>query len=100
MDVPPDEPDRTSILEAIDAGIVVVNPDNHVIEFVNSTAAQMFGAAVENLTGRVCPEILRADESGSDPVPDEGTQEERTERLVVRPDGSRLPVLRTVRRIH
>jgi PAS domain S-box-containing protein len=105
MDVPPNEGDRAgesaqrTVLETVDAGIVIVNPDNQVIEFVNPTAARMFGAAVENLTGRVCPEILRAGETGAGPMPDDGTQEERAERVIVRPDGTRVSVLRTVRLI-
>lgn len=88
MHVPPADTDRTpaerreatqALLDAIDAGILVVNPDDRVIELANAAAARMFGVSVEALTGRVCPKA--------------------SDDAIARPDGSTLPVLRTVRRV-
>ncbi len=105
MDVLSDEADGTSVehatgaplsnrsmLEAIDAGVLVVNPDTHIIEFANAAAARMFGIPAAELTGRACPDVVRAGEAGTRDVPIENA-----ERAIIRPDGTRLPVLRTVR---
>ncbi|MBM4201466.1 MAG: PAS domain S-box protein, partial [Gammaproteobacteria bacterium] len=93
------ETTQRTMLETIEAGIVVVNPDNHVIEVVNPSAARMFGAEVGDIVGRVCHEFLCPAEFGQCPITDEGRSVENAERIVVRSDGTRLSVIKSVRRI-
>ena len=90
---------QRKILETIDVGIVVVDPENHVIEFVNSAATTMFGAAADDITGRACHQFLCPAEIGKCPITDEGKSVKNAERIIIRKDGSCLPVIKSVKRI-
>ena len=90
---------QRTILETIDAGIVVINPENHIIEFVNSTAARMFGAPINEINNHICHHFLCTAETGECPVTDKGLSLENTERIMMRKDGTRFPVMKSVRMI-
>lgn len=87
------------LMESIDAGIVVIEPTTHVIEYVNTAAAGMFGAAPEQLTGGVCHHFLCPAAEGQCPVTDLNQEVENAERTLVRADGSRIPILKSVRKV-
>jgi len=89
-----------ALLDQIDAGLIVIDPQSHRIEQVNRTAARMFGAPAEAIVGRTCHQFLCTTERGQCPITDLGREVERTERIMLRADGGRRPVLKTVRRIH
>lgn len=46
----------STIIQAVPAGIVLVDADNHSIAQVNKTALDMLGESLENLMGRPCKE--------------------------------------------
>ncbi len=93
-----DEAQRV-LLDCIDAGIVVVNPATHEIESVNARAAEMFGAKPVEVVGRLCHGFLCPAAEGACPVTDLHAPVENDEREMIRVDGSRLPILKSVRRI-
>jgi PAS domain S-box-containing protein len=87
------------LLESIDAGVVVVDPETHVIERANRFAANMFGAPVEEIVGRVCHHFLCPAQAGCCPITDQGLEVENADRTMLRADGCTIPVLKSVRRI-
>jgi PAS domain S-box-containing protein len=95
------ENERTQrlLLESIDAGVVVVDPRTHVIEQANSAAARMFGAPLEQIIDHQCHCFLCPAETGCCPITDRKQQVENADRVMLRADGSRVPVLKSVRHI-
>ena len=87
------------LLESIDAGIVVIDPERHRIEQVNRSAEDLFGAPREAILGQECHRFLCPAEVGACPITDLGLSVERSDRVMLRADGSRVPVLKSVRRI-
>jgi len=90
---------RKKIMNCIDAGIMVINPRNHTIEFANETAALMFGASKEEIIGHVCHKFLCPAAVGKCPITDLDQEVERSERTLLRIDGQEIPILKSAKRI-
>jgi len=87
------------LMDSIDAGVVVVDARTHVIDQVNARAARMFGAPADRITGRVCHCFLCPAEGGRCPITDLNMYVENTDQVMLRADGGRVAVLKSVRRI-
>ncbi len=87
------------LLDNLPAGVVIVDPATRVIERVNGHVATLFGASVDHLVGRRCHAFLCPASEGACPVCDLGKGVDNSERDMLRADGSRLPILKTVKRI-
>lgn len=87
------------LMEALPIGLVVIDPDTHVIEHANPTASVMFGAPVDHIVGHRCHAFLCPAEEGACPVCDLGKDVDNSERWMVCTDGRRRPVLKTVKRV-
>ena len=88
---------QREIMESIDAGIVVIDPETHIIEKVNSTAEEMFGATLTDIVGKVCHEFLCPAEKGCCPITDCGQTVQRSEKIMLQTDGTAVPILKTVK---
>ncbi len=85
-----------TILEAVQTGVIIVDPETNNIVDVNTTAANLIGTPKESLIGgayhRFCSlaekdrYLAAKPEAGVNPIED----------TLVKEDGSRLPVLKTV----
>jgi two-component system cell cycle sensor histidine kinase/response regulator CckA len=82
---------RRDVLNRIGAGVAIVDPDTRIIEWVNPTAADLFGASAELLVGQPCHRFLCPTDAGD--CVDNG------ECVLLRHDGSELPVMRSAKRI-
>ena len=91
---------QRQLMESVDAGIVVVDPLNHRIEFANPKAAEMFGAPSSQIVGNTCHKFLCPAEVGACPVTDLGLGVESAEKVMVKADGTHLSVLKSVRKIY
>ncbi len=87
------------LLENISVGVIIVDPITRIIERANDHVATLFGAPVERLVGHRCHALLCPADEGACPVCDLGKTEDNAEREMIRADGARLPILRTVKRI-
>jgi len=85
-----------TVLDTVQAGIVVVDPETHAIVGVNAAAGKMFGAPREKILGRVCYECFCTAEKGKCPVTDLGESLENAEQEMVTAKGKRVPILKTV----
>jgi|GEM_PF-213105 len=88
-----------SIFENIQSGILLIDPETHVIEQVNSTAARMFGRPSSEIEGKQCHRFICSAEQGQCPVTDLGLCIESTEKEFINCTGSVVPVLKTVKRV-
>jgi len=91
---------QRTMLEKILAGVIIVDPESHVIESVNSVAATLFGVAPEQIIGRPCREFLCQSGEEACPLTDTGESVHNVEMEIACRDGVRRTVLKSVTRIH
>ncbi len=88
-----------TIFNAFDAGVLIIDPETHVIVDANRTAAEMIGNPIEKIVGVRCHKFICPNEVGQCPVTDLGESVDHSECLLTRSDGGILPILKTVVRI-
>ena len=87
------------LLESIDAGVVIVDSTTHVIEKINAKGLEIYGGRETDLLGSVCHCLLCPANVGRCPVTDLGFDVNSSDRFLLRADGTKLPILKSVRRI-
>ncbi len=87
------------LMETLPVGLIVVDPVTRVIEQTNQSAAAMFGAPENQIVGRRCHAFLCPASEGACPICDLGNEIDNSEREMIRANGQRLPVLKSVKRI-
>ncbi len=87
------------VLLTLPFGVVIVDPITRKIEEVNDHITELFGANKEQLLGHRCHRFLCPTEEGSCPVCDLGKTVDNSERIMLRADGSELPIIKTVKRV-
>ncbi len=85
-----------TILEAVQAGIILIDPETHTIVDVNSVAAKLIGKPKESITGSTCHNYICPAEQGKCPITDLGQVVDNSERVIITSDGTRVPVIKTV----
>jgi len=87
---------RTLLLN-LPVGVVIMDPESHIIEVVNEHAAMLFGAPIESMVGKYCRSLLCPGQDGVCPVCDLGQVLEQSERVMICADGGTRPILKTVK---
>ncbi|MBP7461069.1 MAG: response regulator [Candidatus Delongbacteria bacterium] len=87
------------LLENIPIGVIIVDPATRVIEKVNQYAASIVGAPADQIVGKRCHSIICPAEENACPICDLDREIDSSERDLLRFDGSRRPILKTVKRI-
>ncbi len=87
----------TALLAAIPAGVVVIDSESHRVTDVNSSALSLMGRERDEVIGNVCHNLLCPAEWGKCPIVDLHQEVDHSERVLLRADGSRLPILKSVR---
>lgn len=87
------------ILESVQTGVMIVDPESHVILEVNRELAEMVGLPVHQIVGSVCNKFVCPAAKGQCPLTDLGQTIDHSERQLIRADGSQIPVLKTVRQV-
>jgi len=87
------------ILDSIQAGVMLVDPETRRIMEVNAFAAALAGRTREEILGHVCHGFVCPKEQGQCPVIDLGQEGEQAVRELKRADGSTRAILKSVARI-
>jgi PAS domain S-box-containing protein len=85
-----------ALFQHIQTGIVIIDPETHVIVDINPIAAELIGIAPEEIVGSVCHQYICPAAVGKCPITDLGQTLERAERVLIRADRSRVAILKTV----
>ncbi len=88
-----------ALMDSVQVGIVLVRGSDRLIVDTNRAAALMVGVAAKDLMGRPCNQFMCPAQTGKCPVFDLGQEVDHTERTIRRPDGTLVPVLKTVTKI-
>ncbi|MCK5147652.1 response regulator [bacterium] len=85
------------VFEAIQTGVIIIDAVTHEIVFVNAAAAVMVQTSPEAMTGKLCHNFICPAQKGNCPITDQGMSSENAERVLLRSDGSKCPVLKSVK---
>jgi len=85
-----------AIFDSVPAGIIIIDPDRHVIVDINPAAANMFGEGQKNIIGSVCHKYICPAEVGQCPITDLHKKVDNAERVLLRAGGGTCPVIKTV----
>ncbi len=90
---------QRTLMERLPVGIIIIDPETRVIEMINPTAAELFGAPAEAIVGNRCHQFLCPADEHSCPLLDFHQTIDNSDRVLVRHDKTCIPVFKTVNRI-
>jgi PAS domain S-box-containing protein len=85
-----------TILDCVQAGIMVIDTEEHIIVDANPAALRMIKAAREETLGRRCHRFICSNEEGTCPVTDLGEEISNSEQMILDVEDREIPVLMTV----
>jgi PAS domain S-box-containing protein len=88
------------IIESMIAGVVIIDPETHIIIDVNSVAARMIGAEKDEIIGSVCHRYICPAEIGACPLTDLEQGVDRSEKVLLTHHGEKIPIIKSVVSIH
>ncbi|WP_340818680.1 response regulator [Methanolobus sp. WCC4] len=88
------------ILDNINCGVIVIDANNHEIVDINPTALGIVGFNKEDVIGKECHNFVCPSEKGMCPISDLGMNVDRSERSMIRSDGTMVPVLKSVETVN
>lgn len=87
------------IFDNVQAGIILIDAQSRKIVDANPSALAMFGSSKTELIGKTCFETICTASVCTCPILDLGSAVESSERMLVRADGSQLPILKSATHI-
>jgi diguanylate cyclase (GGDEF)-like protein/PAS domain S-box-containing protein len=85
-----------AVMESVQTGIVIIDPESHRIVETNSTAASIIGASKEEIVGSVCHSFICPAEKGQCPITDLHQTVDHSERVLLTATGERCPIIKSV----
>ena len=85
-----------TILETVQAGVVIVDADTHHIDYMNAAALKMIGASLGDVLGQRCHQFICPAEAGQCPIADLGQVANKSEGVLLRTDGTPRDIIKTV----
>ena len=89
-----------TILHFINAGIVIIDPQDHRIVEANAAALKMIGADRKEVVGSVCHCFICPAQIGECPITDLGQKVDNMERTLICKDGRRISILKSALEIY
>jgi PAS domain S-box-containing protein len=85
-----------AILDNVQTGILIIEPDVHIIVDVNPAAAKLIGAPKEQIVGAVCHKYVCPADKGKCPITDLSQRVDNSERILLTADGGSRSIIKTV----
>ena len=86
-----------AILDSLYMGVMIIDPNDHVIVYANDEAASMMDRQREAIIGRVCHDHVCPAETGKCPITDLGQDIDHSERCVLNRNKEKVPIIKTVK---
>jgi len=84
------------IMDSVQTGIVTIDAETHTIVDVNPAAIKMIGDPKGQIIGQVCNKYMCAPENGKCPITDLGQKLDNSERMLIKANGEKIPILKNV----
>lgn len=94
-----EQSDITTVLDNLKIGVIIINRETHLLEFVNEEAAELLKFSVSDLQNNRCMGFICSNEKKPCPAFDRELPITRERNSLIRSDGSTLNILKTVRPI-
>lgn len=91
---------KDALIENISVGVMIIDPTTRIIESINSFGVQLFKANREDIIGKRCHAFVCPAFENRCPVCDLGLEVDNSEKILLRSDGKKIPILKTVKRIN
>lgn len=85
-----------TILQSIQSGVLIIDTDSHEIIDLNRATEEMIGTTRSEIIGNVCHKFICPKAEGNCPISDRKLQVHNAESVLIRKDGSQIPILKTV----
>jgi PAS domain S-box-containing protein len=85
-----------TILDSVNAGIVIIDPETHVIVDANDCALKLIGESKNKVIGSRCHGYICPAEEGKCPITDLKQTLDLSERKLLNAKGEKLPILKSV----
>jgi PAS domain S-box-containing protein len=85
-----------TILNSIQMGVIIIDPESHQIIDANPVAIKMIGAERKNILGSVCHRFICPAEQGKCPITDLSQTIDSSERILIDFRGLAIPIIKTV----
>ncbi|OQX81249.1 MAG: hypothetical protein B6D64_02220 [Bacteroidetes bacterium 4484_276] len=95
-----EEKKLSTIMNSVQAGIVLIDEKTHTFIDVNPKAAEMFGASKENIIGKDCHQHICPVNGGICAISDLKQQVHNAERVIARNNGSKKDVLKSATKVN
>jgi PAS domain S-box-containing protein len=89
-----------TIVDSVQAGIMIIDPENFLIVDANPAALNLIGAPKSKIIHRPCYEFLCSDFNGNCPAKNLNIPESNIEGFIITANGDKIPVLKTLTSIH
>lgn len=89
----------TTIMHSIQAGVLIIDADTHIITDANPKALVLIGAKKEEVVGRTCHTLVCMAGKGRCPVTDLHLPVDNAEWILININGEKIPVIKSVNRI-
>ncbi|MBN2842952.1 MAG: CHASE domain-containing protein, partial [Sedimentisphaerales bacterium] len=90
---------QKSLMESLPIGVAIIDPETRIIESINPHVSVLFGAPAEDVIGKKCNKLLCPADKDKCPICDLNQNIDNSDREMMRADGSKIPVLKTVKKI-
>ena len=87
-----------AVFETIQTGIIIIDPDTHLIVEANTIAEEIFGSSKSEMKNRLCHEYICPAKEETCPVTDQNITISNEERIFLNKKGEKVAVLKTVAR--
>ncbi|MGA2161754.1 MAG: PAS domain-containing protein [Methanoregula sp.] len=84
------------VFDRIQTGILIIEPETHMIIDANDHAEALLGVKKDKLVGKVCHDFVCPAHCGECPITDQHKTFHNTERVLLSASGERIPILKTV----
>jgi PAS domain S-box-containing protein len=87
------------LMDNLPAGVMIVDPKTRIVENINPYAAALVGLSKSEIVGKRCHAFLCPTQKGACPICDLHQTIDNSERVMLRANGTRVPILKSVKRI-
>ena len=85
-----------TILDSVQTGVVIIDPETHIIVDANPAATKIIGAPKEQIVDKDCYHYICQEKKGKCPIIDLGLNLNNEESILLTASGGHVPILRSV----
>lgn len=85
-----------TIFNSVQTGLVIIDAETHRIADVNDVAARMIGTDKQAIIGSLCHHFICPAEIGKCPITDLGMTVDNSERMLIKANSDKTPIIKTV----